>query len=156
MFQKIMLGYGSAVRRNNPSFEATLTKRQKMLFWSMKNSNLRIYRLKAKLPLTRHRAVTLALKAQNESFGISGGKTFQSQTGLGKKDIFLRSVLQLIVRNVLLCLVLLLGGINLLPFLIATISLSVLNRYRMVSMVGVHRNQSHPKLPHAIFRAKNI
>ena len=68
---------------------------------------------------------TLALKAQNESCScMSVCKAFQSQTVLGKKDIFLLSVLQPMVWN--LFLVFLFWEISLLSFLMATSLLSTL------------------------------
>ena len=68
---------------------------------------------------------TLALKAQSEPRScMSGGKAFQSRTVLGKKDIFLLSVLQPMVWNPFL--VFLFGEISLLSFWMATSLLSTL------------------------------
>ena len=72
---------------------------------------------------------TLALKASSVSSStMSGGSAFQSLTVLGKKDIFLLSILELIVWNALLwlCFVLLWGGDSLPSLLMANISLSIL------------------------------
>ena len=73
--------------------------------------------LKATHPLVHHWAATLALKAKSKS--SSGGKAVKSRTVLEKKDIFLWSVLQLMVWNVLMSLVLL----NHLSFLMETVSI---------------------------------
>ena len=122
-----MLGEGNGFTRNNSSIEVAKSKYN--LIWLCGLLKSSYWQVKSNTSSGSLQGWHPGLEwTEWATSGISSGKAFQSRTVHGKKDIFLVSVLQLMVWNVLHVLwsffVLLLGGTNLLSLLMATSYLS--------------------------------